>query len=400
RLVARRPGCRIVSAVRLRFARLPRFTRRRRCRIVRAAARFTRVLLRAMAMARVRFARRRFIGGDATVRTIHRIAALRLIRLSRAAVLVAHAGFVRPAGRLGDTETIGRRVRLRLAHFGTVHAHAIAAVTMMLCACGILAAARRLGGIFDLDGTDRAAGGTLDHVLADASRNAAAHAHVVFARRRKVARPAHHVDRAVMIEHDAVDARTYEVALAREVPVFRVVAIVAVAAMLVPVVMVVVPAIPVAVAMVVTVVVAPRTDRRPADVIVAVTPAYPGRRPDASGQPDPSVNRIEKPAPVVIRRPAERLVGNPQPFAVVGPDPVSERVWSPADGAMVRIPDPAELRVVHPAAIRRQRQVEVGYVDIVAGVGFFRDHEVDGRSADERNAEKRREQGGLRETTG
>ncbi len=83
-----------------------------------------------------------------------------------------------------------------------------------------------------------------------------------------------------------------------------------------------------------------RGQRRPADVIVALAPRNPGRRPFIARNPDPADSTQTRPAPVMIGRPAEWLFRNPSP-AGVGVNPATVRVRTPTPRAfgLARLPN-------------------------------------------------------------
>lgn len=65
-----------------------------------------------------------------------------------------------------------------------------------------------------------------------------------------------------------------------------------------------------------------RSQRRPAIIILAASPAHPGRGPFRSGHPHPPIAVLEKPAAVVESSPAPGIIGSPGP-AIFGVDPVA-----------------------------------------------------------------------------
>lgn len=69
--------------------------------------------------------------------------------------------------------------------------------------------------------------------------------------------------------------------------------------------------------------------RRPADIIVALAPGYPGWGPLIARNPNPTNAAQTRPASVVIGCPTEWLFGNPGP-ARVGVNPATVGVRTPA----------------------------------------------------------------------
>ena len=87
----------------------------------------------------------------------------------------------RPVRRSGDPEPVWRRcVGPLLVHLRTEHAHTVRS-GFSLCVLG------RRASFLDLDGSDRAARGALDHGSVDAARDATSLARFLFARRRQFA---------------------------------------------------------------------------------------------------------------------------------------------------------------------------------------------------------------------
>ena len=100
-----------------------------------------------------------------------------------------------------------------------------------------------------------------------------------------------------------------------------------------------------------------RTERRPADVLRAVAPGHPGRRPLVARDPDPSLVGVIGPSAVVVRRPSPRLVRDPQP-SLVRPFPAAVVVGAPAGGDVRGPPDPTIVRHRHPLTVRSQAVLE------------------------------------------
>ena len=71
-----------------------------------------------------------------------------------------------------------------------------------------------------------------------------------------------------------------------------------------------------------------RRERRPSDIILALSPRHPRRRPFIAGNPNPTDAAQTRPASVVIRRPTEWLFGNPSP-ARVAINPATIRIRPP-----------------------------------------------------------------------
>ena len=96
-----------------------------------------------------------------------------------------------------------------------------------------------------------------------------------------------------------------------------------------------------------------RRQRRPADVIVAFAPGNPGRRPLITRNPNPADSAQARPAAVVIRGPAEWLLGDPSP-AGVGVNPATVRVRTPTSRAFcfARLPNIAVITCLQPCAMR------------------------------------------------
>lgn len=92
--------------------------------------------------------------------------------------------------------------------------------------------------------------------------------------------------------------------------------------------------------------------RRPADIILARAPGDPGRRPLIARHPDPADGLQPHPAPVMISRPAERLVGNPGP-ASIAINPATFGVGAPVARLfrLARLPDVAVVVRLAPFAV-------------------------------------------------
>lgn len=110
-----------------------------------------------------------------------------------------------------------------------------------------------------------------------------------------------------------------------------------------------------------------RPARSPADIIIAVTPVYPGRSPFRSGNPNPADARRVIPTAV--------MAGGPAPWLIAVPIPARVRPFPGADG--VRLPvcrDIARMEAspvwahIHPTAVRSKRLVKIsGGIDLYAG---------------------------------
>ena len=101
-----------------------------------------------------------------------------------------------------------------------------------------------------------------------------------------------------------------------------------------------------------------RRQRRPADVVVAVSPRNPARPPLVIRLPDPAhVHHID-PAPVVIDDARKLLVAHPRP-ARIGESPVAIRVRHPVGIHVRRPPAEAVARDLDPLAVGQQRVVEI-----------------------------------------
>ena len=95
-----------------------------------------------------------------------------------------------------------------------------------------------------------------------------------------------------------------------------------------------------------------RRQGRPADIILVRAPRDPGRRPFVSRHPNPPDFAQPKPAPVVIGRPAKRLVGNPGPPSVAI-DPATFGVRPPVARLFrfARLPDVTVIARLAPLAV-------------------------------------------------
>ena len=291
--------------------------------------------------------------------------------------------------RHGKAKAIWRtRIGLGSLHLGTKNGHAIA---NRLVPRGPL----RRAAVLDAHGAHRTTRGLLDDPAINATRHTTAFAQVFVARQRQVARALEHGRNLLAVDLHLVDVGAHEVALAGERPAIAiltagtiaprvtasnlaaaaivvtiVIATRAIVAIVMVVVVIVLVVMVVAVAILRATGVAPRRERRPADVVVAFAPAHPRRSPYAARHPHPSVVRIHEPATVVVGGPAKGLVGNPQPAAVVGPNPAANRVGLPVGRSGRGVPSPTEVGVVHPRALRGQRGVEVGFVNVALGFGL------------------------------
>ena len=71
-----------------------------------------------------------------------------------------------------------------------------------------------------------------------------------------------------------------------------------------------------------------RWEGRPSEIVVILTPRYPGRSPVISRHPDPALLGEQHPTSIVVDSPAERFIGEPCP-TLVGMDPATSRIRSP-----------------------------------------------------------------------
>src|SRR5207249_9934094 len=81
----------------------------------------------------------------------------------------------------------------------------------------------------------------------------------------------------------------------------------------------------------------------PTDVVTALAPGNPRRRPFIAGHPDPADIAQPRPTSVVTRRPTKRLLRDPSP-ANVRVNPVAIGVWAP--GARLRLGRLPDVTVV------------------------------------------------------
>ena len=96
-----------------------------------------------------------------------------------------------------------------------------------------------------------------------------------------------------------------------------------------------------------------RRQRRPTNVIAALSPGDPGRRPFITRHPNPADSAQARPASVVISRPTEWLLGNPGPAGVgVNPATVSVRTPSARAFCFARLPNVAVIACLQPRAMR------------------------------------------------
>src|SRR6185437_7219201 len=103
-----------------------------------------------------------------------------------------------------------------------------------------------------------------------------------------------------------------------------------------------------------------RRQRSPADIVVAIAPIDPGRRPLLARNPEPA-GLVVHPAPVVIGDPAPvrlGIVGVPEPTPFIGVNPMAGFVRTPIARAAAWYPYLAPARVTAPGAIRRERFLE------------------------------------------
>ncbi len=96
----------------------------------------------------------------------------------------------------------------------------------------------------------------------------------------------------------------------------------------------------------------------PTDVVTALAPGNPRRRPFIAGHPDPADIAQARPTSVVIRRPTKRLFRDPSP-ANVRVNPVAIGVWAPgARLRLARLPDVTVIGGLAPIAIPVELGVE------------------------------------------
>ncbi|MCD6011559.1 MAG: hypothetical protein K0Q79_1421 [Flavipsychrobacter sp.] len=93
------------------------------------------------------------------------------------------------------------------------------------------------------------------------------------------------------------------------------------------------------------------TQWSPAAIAVAITPAYPCRRPFIAGYPYPAIVGVVGPAAIVINRPAPRVIRHPR-ITVVGHGPVTAAAIRAEVALFVRHPYIAIIRVVYPLTVR------------------------------------------------
>lgn len=95
-----------------------------------------------------------------------------------------------------------------------------------------------------------------------------------------------------------------------------------------------------------------RRQRRPADVIVALSPGNPGRRPFITRHPNPADAAQPRPASVVIGGPTKPLFGNPGPAGIgVNPAPVCVRSPVSRSFCFAGLPDVAVITRLKPRAV-------------------------------------------------
>jgi hypothetical protein len=97
----------------------------------------------------------------------------------------------------------------------------------------------------------------------------------------------------------------------------------------------------------------PRRKRGPSDVVIAVTPRHPRRRPHVTGNPDPSIVGVGSPAAVVERDPAPLLFRHPGP-SVVGEHPAAVEIGSPPAPHVTGGPAATVVVDLHPLAVWSQ----------------------------------------------
>ena len=105
-----------------------------------------------------------------------------------------------------------------------------------------------------------------------------------------------------------------------------------------------------------------RTQRSPADIIVAAAPGDPGRSPCGTRNPAPAEPVVVVPAAIMIDGPGEGLVGGEIPAIVGKIQPAASRVGRPTGIDPAGAPHIAVLRVAHPDAVRLEfieKQVEI-----------------------------------------
>ena len=102
-----------------------------------------------------------------------------------------------------------------------------------------------------------------------------------------------------------------------------------------------------------------RRQRRPTDVIVALTPGNPRRRPFVAGHPDPANVAQAGPASVMICGPTKRLVRNPGPTGI-GVNPPAVGVGTPVSRRLrfARLPNVTVIAGLAPRAVTIELRVE------------------------------------------
>src|SRR5690606_31546350 len=92
------------------------------------------------------------------------------------------------------------------------------------------------------------------------------------------------------------------------------------------------------------------TKWRPTIISSTMPPAHPGRSPNISGNPNPTIIWIEGPATIVERSPTPGIIGNPH--RTVGRiNPVPRSVVRTERRTSIGNPDVAVLRIYNPLAV-------------------------------------------------
>src|SRR2546427_3439899 len=91
---------------------------------------------------------------------------------------------------------------------------------------------------------------------------------------------------------------------------------------------------------------------RPPDLVPAVAPINPGRRPLDVWNPDPTIVRVINPSSVVVTRPGPWVIADPVPTAI-GPFPMTVAIGPPPRFNTRGMPTTAVGGDIHPCAVRR-----------------------------------------------
>src|SRR6266566_2323453 len=105
-----------------------------------------------------------------------------------------------------------------------------------------------------------------------------------------------------------------------------------------------------------------RRQRRPATIIIRISPRHPRRCPNAVRLPAPTQMSVTEPTAIVERRPAPRIIRKPIPPAIrIDPMPTIAIRLPPGIDTYYRwLPALAVASHVHPRPVRRQRIVKKG----------------------------------------